>query len=79
MTIINENYTHLIQSKNGNKKCDILLADLGFNSVQLEDHEGFSWNRDTSLDMRYKGDGEDCATLVTYMAEYCIDWSACPD
>lgn len=34
-------------------KCDVVLADLGFNSVQLEEAEGFSWNKETKLDMRY--------------------------
>lgn len=44
---------------------DVLLADLGFNSVQLEEYEGFSWNIDSGLDMRYKRDiGEDCSSLV---------------
>lgn len=44
---------------------DVLLADLGFNSVQLEEYEGFSWNVDSGLDMRYRRDvGEDCSSLV---------------
>lgn len=34
-------------------KCDVVLADVGFNSVQLEEAEGFSWNKETKLDMRY--------------------------
>lgn len=36
---------------------DVLLADLGFNSVQLEQFDGFSWNVDTPLDMRYRKNG----------------------
>lgn len=43
----------------------MLLADLGFNSVQLEEQDGFSWNRDTDLSMVYDKGARPCSELVT--------------
>ena len=47
-------------------KYDLLLADLGYNSWQLENRDGFSWRIESELDMRYSGDPEirKCSDLV---------------
>lgn len=54
LTILPQNFSTLkTHCQESGRKYDVVLADLGYNSLQLEKHDGFSWKRDTPLDMRY--------------------------
>jgi 16S rRNA (cytosine1402-N4)-methyltransferase len=46
-----------------------VLLDLGLSSDQLESGEGFSFQRDTPLDMRFGGEGESAAEIVNKYSE----------
>ena len=48
-----KNFTKITEDCSKSEKFDIVLADLGYNSLQLETKDGFSWKIDSPLDMRY--------------------------
>ena len=54
--LINDNYKNfpLVLKKLGIEKVDFMLLDLGFSSFHLRKGRGFSFNDDTSIDMRYR-------------------------
>lgn len=56
--LINDSFTSVGKDEDG---YHVLLADLGFNSVQLEEYEGFSWNKNSQLDMRYNSKYTPCS------------------
>ncbi len=54
--LINDNYKNfpLVLKRLGIEKVDFMLLDLGFSSFHLRKGRGFSFNDDTSIDMRYR-------------------------
>ncbi len=54
--LINDNYKNfpLVLKRLGIEKVDFILLDLGFSSFHLRKGRGFSFNDDTSIDMRYR-------------------------
>ena len=54
--LINDNYKNfpLVLKGLGIEKVDFILLDLGFSSFHLRKGRGFSFNDDTSIDMRYR-------------------------
>lgn len=54
--LINDNYKNfpLVLKRLGIEKVDFMLLDLGFSSFQLKKGRGFSFDDDTSIDMRYQ-------------------------
>jgi len=48
-------YSNNSKQRNGSAKFDIILADLGFNLVQVDSLSGFSYHKenDELLDLRY--------------------------
>lgn len=66
LNLINRNFTTIGEDSEGNvkEKFDVVLADLGFNSVQLEEKDGFSWNKNSPLDMRYSPSFRTCSEIV---------------
>lgn len=54
--LINDNYKNfpLVLKRLGIEKVDFMLLDLGFSSFHLRKGRGFSFDDDTSIDMRYR-------------------------
>lgn len=54
--LINDNYKNfpLVLKRHGIEKVDFMLLDLGFSSFHLRKGRGFSFDDDTSIDMRYR-------------------------
>ncbi len=72
LTPINESFLSLPrQMEELGLRADIILADLGFNSVQMDDpSRGFSFRTDGPLDMRYDlSHGATAADLLASMTE----------
>ena len=59
--VVNDSFASIMKDEDG---YNVLLADLGFTSVQLEDYEGFSWNKNSKLDMRYSSKFTPCSEIV---------------
>jgi 16S rRNA C1402 N4-methylase RsmH len=61
LQIINSNFTEVLKEQS---KFDVLLADLGYSSVHLEEKNGFSWRKNTPLEMVYSKNTVPCSTFV---------------
>jgi 16S rRNA C1402 N4-methylase RsmH len=61
LKLINNNFTEVLMVP---EKFDVLIADLGYSSVHLDERDGFSWKRNTPLDMVYCKDATPCSALV---------------
>ncbi len=70
LTLHHENFGDIGKAKGD--RYDVVLADLGYNSLQLEEWEGFSWMRDSELDMRYSPSFTPAKQYVSIMNIVCV-------